>query len=89
MPPTVNIWNIANKWDHTTYINAVVVQSLICIWLFGTPWTAARQTSQNFTISLEFAQIHAPWVCDAIYLILCHPLLLFPFWQNVVHWRRE
>ena len=31
MPPTVNIWNIANKWDHTTYINAVVVQSLICI----------------------------------------------------------
>ena len=26
----------------------------------------------------EFAQIYAHWVDDAIYLILCHPLLLLP-----------
>jgi len=26
----------------------------------------------------EFAQIHVHWVDDAIYLILCHPLLLLP-----------
>ena len=26
----------------------------------------------------EFAQIHVHWVTDAIYLILCHPLLLLP-----------
>ena len=67
MPPTVNIWNIANKWDHTTYINVVVVvQSLIRVWLFGTPRTVEHQTSQTFNISLEFAQIHVPWVCDTI-----------------------
>ena len=66
MPPTLNIWNVADKWDHTTYINVVVVvQLLICVWLFGTPWTGARQTSRNFSVSLEFAQIHVLWVCDA------------------------
>ena len=29
MPPTLNIWNVADKWDHTTYINVVVVVQLL------------------------------------------------------------
>ena len=29
----------------------VVVQSLSCVQLFATPWTAARQASLSFTIS--------------------------------------
>ena len=29
---------------------AVVVQSLSCVWLFATSWTAAHQASQSFTI---------------------------------------
>ena len=36
------------------------MQSLSCIWLFVTPWTAARQAS------LEFAQTHVYWVNDTI-----------------------
>ena len=32
----------------------VVVQSLSCVRLFATPWTAAQQTSLSFTISQSF-----------------------------------
>ena len=35
-----------------------IVQPLSCVQLFGTPWTAARQASLSFAVSLEFAQIH-------------------------------
>ena len=31
----------------------IVVQSLSSVWLFDTPWTAARQVSLSFTISLK------------------------------------
>ena len=43
----------------------VVVQSLSCIQIFATPWSAAGQASLSFTIS-EFAQIHVHRVSDAI-----------------------
>ena len=35
----------------TLLISYVVVQSLSCVWLFVTPWTAAYQASLFFTIS--------------------------------------
>ena len=63
----------------TSYPN-VVVQSLSCVWLFATPWTAARQASLPFTISqslLKFMSIES--VMPSNYLILCHPLLLSVF----------
>ena len=40
-------------------------QSLSCVRLFATPWTAEHQASLSFTIS-ESAQIHVHWVSDAI-----------------------
>ena len=43
----------------------VVVQSLSCVWLFATPWTAARQASLSITSS-QFIQTHVRWVGDAI-----------------------
>ena len=46
--------------------NVVVVQLPSRIWLFVTPWAAARQASLSFTISLEVAQIHVCWVNDVI-----------------------
>ena len=49
-----------------------LIQSLRCVRLFATPWTAARQASWSFSISQAFAQTH---------IILCHPLLppsIFP-----------
>ena len=42
------------------------VQSLSHGRLFAAPWTAARQASLSFTISLKFAQIHVHWVGVAI-----------------------
>ena len=47
------------------------VQSLSRIWLFATPWIAARQASLCITNSIES-------VMPSSHLILCHPLLLLP-----------
>ena len=62
------------------YTFVVVVQSLIHVWLFATPWTACN--TPGFPVLhylLEFAQIHVHRVSDAIQLsILYHPLLFLP-----------
>ena len=55
------------------------VQSLSRVWLFETPWTAARQASLSITNSwslLKFMSIEPVMPCN--HLILCHPLLLLP-----------
>ena len=55
------------------------VQSLSCVWLFATPWTAARQTSLSITdsqILLKLMSIEL--VMPSSHLILCHPLILLP-----------
>ena len=41
------------------------VQSLSRVWLFATPWTAARQESVHHQL-LESTQTHVHWVSDAI-----------------------
>ena len=56
---------------------AIVVQSLSCIQLFVTPWTAACQASLSFTLSwslLKFMSTESVMLSND--LILCHPLLL-------------
>ena len=53
------------------------VQSLSCVWLFETPWIAARQASlsiTNFQSSLKLMSIES--VMPSSHLILCLPLLL-------------
>ena len=59
----------------TIFASLLVVQSLSHVQLFATPWTAALQASQSFTISLSL-----PIGSVMLYnhLILCHPLLLLP-----------
>ena len=55
------------------------VQSLSCVWLFATPWIAARQASLSITnsrSSLRLTSIES--VMSSSHLILCHPLLLLP-----------
>ena len=57
----------------------VAVQSLNCVRLFVTPWTAACQASLSFTISpslLKLMSIESVMLSN--HLILCHPLLLLP-----------
>ena len=55
------------------------VQSLSRVWLFGTPWIAARQASLSITnsqSSLRLTSIES--VMSSSHLILGHPLLLLP-----------
>ena len=55
------------------------IQSLSRVWLFATPWTAARQTSlfiTNSWSSLRLTSIES--VMPSSHLILCRPLLLLP-----------
>ena len=42
------------------------VQSLSCVWLFATPWTAACQASLSCHQFPELTQTHVHWVSDAI-----------------------
>ena len=56
-----------------------LVQSLSCVWLFATPWIAARQASLSITnsrSSLKLMSIKS--VMPSSHLILCCPLLLLP-----------
>ena len=55
------------------------VQSLSHVWLFVTPWIAARQASLSITnsqSSLRLTSIES--VMPSSHLILCRPLLLLP-----------
>ena len=56
-----------------------LVQSLSRVWLFATPWIAARQASlsiSNSQSSLRLMSIES--VMPSSHLILCCPLLLLP-----------
>ena len=55
------------------------VQSLGRVWLFVTPWTAARQASRSITNSWSLLKLMCiDSVVLSNHLILCHPLLLLP-----------
>ena len=54
-------------------------QSLSRVWLFATPWTAARQGSLSITNSRSLLKLMSiESVIPSNYLILCRPLLLLP-----------
>ena len=60
-------------------IDVHLVQSLSRVWLFVTPWTAARQNSLSIINSRSlFKLISIESVMSSNHLILCHPLLLPP-----------
>ena len=51
-----------NEWRGQS--TPVVVQSLSCVWLFVTSWTAARQASLSFTISESLLKLMSlSWWC--------------------------
>ena len=55
------------------------VQSLSCVWLLVTPWTAACQASLSITNSWSLLKLKSiESVTPSNYLILCHPPLLLP-----------
>ena len=66
----------AQLWEFLQFRS---VQSLSCVWLLVTPWTAAHQASLSITNSrslLKFMSIAS--VMPSTHLILCHLLLLLP-----------
>ena len=55
------------------------VQSFSRVWLFATPWIAARQASLSVTNSQSLLKLMSiVSVMSSSHLILCHPLLLLP-----------
>ena len=53
------------------------VQSLSHVWLFATPWIAARQASLPITNSRNLLKhMSIEWVMPSSHLFLCRPLLL-------------
>ena len=49
----------------------------VVVWLFATPWSAARQASLSYTISRSLLKLMSiELVLPSSHLILCHPLPL-------------
>ena len=70
---------ICNTYAKQSLNLDIIVESLSCVQLFVTPWTAAPQASLSFTIShslLKLMSIQS--VMPSNHLILCCPLLLLP-----------
>ena len=68
---------LPNSPTQFTHLHDILVQSINCVWLFVTPWTAAGQdplysiTSWNL---LEYMSIELGMLSNS--LVLCCPLLL-------------
>ena len=66
-------------WDYPGTSERESVQLLSCVWLFATPWNAARQASLSITNSQSLLKLMSiKSVMPSNHLILCHPLLLLP-----------
>ena len=72
----LTICQLCDLGSHVNY-HVVVVQSLSCVQLFATPWTAELQASLSVSWSLpKLTSIDL--VMPSNHLILCCPLLLLP-----------
>ena len=66
-----------------TYFNSV--QSLSCVQLFATPWTAAHQVLLSTTNSWSLLKLMSiESVMPSNHLVLCHPLLLLPSILSII-----
>ena len=75
------IISFAAKDGETLYSESAIssVQSLSCVQLFVTPWTAAPQASLSITNSQSLLKLRSiQSVMPSNHLILCRPLLLLP-----------
>ena len=63
---------------HTFFLFSLV-QKLSHVWLFVTPWTAARQAALSITNSQSLLKLMSiKTLMPSNHLVLCHPLLLLP-----------
>ena len=65
--------------QHSLGSSFVIFQSFSRIWLFATPWIAARQASLSFNISWSLLKLMSiESVRPSNHFFPCHPLLLLP-----------
>ena len=81
--PKMNVINLK-----IIYSTISSVQSLSCLWLFATPWIAARRCSLSITTSrssLKLTSIKS--VMPSSHLILCHVAIMHwsPGWSCTDH----
>ena len=73
----LNTLLICNIKDLFIFHSVQSVQSLRCVQLFATPWTAAHQASLSITKSQSLLKLMSiELMMSSNHLILCHPLLL-------------
>ena len=77
---TYNLGKITLTYNWIARINDISsVQSLSHVWLFVTPWTAARQASLSITNSWSLLKLMSiESVMPSNHLTLCHPLFPLP-----------
>ena len=69
-------WLIDWFWLYQVFSS---VQLLSCVWLFVTPWTAARKASLSITNPWSLLKLRSiESVMPSNHLIFCRPLLLLP-----------
>ena len=80
--PYHTVWNSIQTFifQHNLYSDQFSsVQSLSCVRLFATPWTAPCQVSLSITNSRSLLKLMSiESVMPSNHLTLCHPLLLLP-----------
>ena len=70
-------YSLSTSYSPNHWRRDVVVQSLSCVQLFATPWTAACQAPLSFTLSWSLLRLKSiESVMLSNHLILCYPLLL-------------
>ena len=70
---------IVQLLNHDQLVQFSSVHLLSHVWLFATPWIAARQASLSITKSRSLLKpMPIESVMPSSHLILCHPLLLLP-----------
>ena len=73
-PKTICFFLSVSVWLWVILLCSHSVQSLSCVWLFATPWTAACQASLSITNSWSPRKpMSIESVMPSNYLILCHP----------------
>ena len=78
-PLNIELTCFANNKSEMALKQFSSVRSLSHVWLFATPWTAARQASLSITNSQSLLKLMSiESVMPSSHLILGHPLLLLP-----------
>ena len=89
-------YRVGHDWNNLSSVQFSSLQSLSHVWLFVTPWIAARQASLSITNSQSSPKLMSiALVMPSSHIILCRPLLLLPsvfpsvriFSESAVHIR--